>query len=71
MPRTLIVLATAKVDSGEHCGWGCPLFSREGGAHCAMVQKDDYDKTGINRTALVLDGPREMYFRSQLCKVHL
>jgi len=70
MPRTLVVLATAKIDDGEYCDWGCPLFSREGGAHCAMVQKDDFDRTGVRVTALVLDGTKEMYRRSFLCKAH-
>lgn len=68
MPRTLIVLATAQIESNVHCSWNCPLFSREGGAHCRQVDPSLFTKTGITRTALTLDGGKELYFRSSLCK---
>jgi hypothetical protein len=68
MPRTLVVLAAARIEDGEHCSWDCPLFSREGGAHCKKVDPAAYTKTGVARTTLQLDGTRELYFRSSLCK---
>lgn len=68
MPRTLIVLATARIDDHVHCAWECPLFSREGGAHCKQVDPHVFTKTGVARMTLILDGNKELYFRSPQCK---
>ena len=68
MPRTLVVLATAKIEDADHCSWECPLFSRIVGAQCAMVTPSSFTRSGVKSTPLVLDGRTECYLRHSHCK---
>lgn len=73
MPRVLVVLATACIEDHDHCSWRCPLFSREGGAHCRQVDAESFVKNSVRtsplRAELKLDGRNELYLRTSLCKM--